>query len=112
MLTVAAIGMAFYGLYSAALGLVELVATSRLEWWASLWLIGCGTILTIAAAFVRVSMPGGLALAVAGLLALQSIGLHNALHLYGQVAIEPQIVRATVGGLLVVLAYLGWDSDR
>jgi hypothetical protein len=27
-------------------------------------------------------------------------------------ALEPQIARATVGGLLVVLAYLGWDSDR
>ena len=49
MLTAAAIGMAFYGLYSAAVGLVELVVTSRLEWWASLWLIGGGATLTIAA---------------------------------------------------------------
>ena len=112
MLTAAALGMAFYGLYSAGLGLVQLVTTSPLEWWASLWLIGGGAVLMLAAVFVRVSMPGRLALAVAGLLALQSISLHASLRLYGQVALEPKIARAAVGGVLVMLACLGWGTDR
>lgn len=76
-----------------------------------LWLIVAGFILVLAAAFVRVSMLGGFALAVGGLLALQSISLHNAGHLYGNVALEAQLARATMAGLLVALAYFGWESD-
>ena len=65
----------------------------------------------LGAAFVRVSMPGGLALAVGGLLALQSIGLHNAGHLYGRVSLIPELARATLALSLAALAYFGWDSD-
>ena len=103
--------MVFYGLYSVITGVADLVGAMRLEWWANLWLIAGGSILALAAAFVRVSMPGGLALAVGGLLALQSISLHNASHLYGQVALAPQLARATIALLLVGLAYFGWESD-
>ena len=73
------------------------------------WWPGVAT-LVFGAAFVRVSIPGGLALAIAGLLALQSISLHNASHLYGQVVLLPQFARALFAGLLVALAYFGWDS--
>ena len=112
MLTASALGMVFYGLYSGILGVVDLVWTMRLEWWADLWLIVAGSVLALAAAFVRISMPGGLALAVGGLLALQSISLHNASHLYGQIALTPQLAQASLALLLVVLAYFGWESDR
>ena len=111
MLTTSALGMAFYGLYSVATGIADLVGGMQLEWWANLWLIVAGFILVLAAAFVRVSMLGGLALAVGGLLALQSISLHNAGHLYGNVALEAQLARATMAGLLVAFAYVGWESD-
>ena len=55
-------------------------------------------------------MPGGLALAVAGFLALQSIGLYNAGHLNSLVVLMPQLAHALFAGLLVSLAYFGWDS--
>ena len=111
MLTAASLGMALYGLYSILAGVTDLVAATQLEWWANLWLIGAGTMLVLGAAFVRVSMPGGLALAVGGLLALQSIGLHNAGHLYGRVSLIPELARAMLALSLAALAYFGWDSD-
>ena len=111
MLTFATLGMAAYGLYSILAGLADLLmGGAALEWWANLWLVAGGAILVFGAAFVRVSIPGGLALAIAGLLALQSISLHNASHLYGQVVLLPQFARALFAGLLVALAYFGWDS--
>ena len=111
MLTTATLGMALYGLYSILVGVTDLVATAQLEWWANLWLIGAGTVLVLGAAFVRVSMPGGLALAVGGLLALQSISLHNAGHLYGRVLLIPELARAVLAMSLVALAYFGWGGD-
>ena len=112
MLTTAALGMALYGLYSVLVGVTDLVAAARLEWWANLWLIGAGSMLMLGAAFVRVSMPGGLALAVGGLLALQSISLHNAGHLFGRVSLVPELARATLAVSLAALAYFGWGGDR
>lgn len=111
MLTLATLGMTIYGLYSITEGLVDLLGGGSLEWWANLWLVVGGTTLVFGAAFVRVSMPGGLALAMAGLLALQSISLHNANHLYGQVVLLPQLARALFAGLLATLAYLGWNEE-
>ena len=111
MLTTAALGMALYGLYSVLVGVTDLVAAARLEWWANLWLIGAGSMLMLGAAFVRVSMPGGLALAVGGLLALQSISLHNAGHLFGRVSLVPELARATLAVSLAALAYFGWGGD-
>ena len=103
--------MALYGLYSVLVGVTDLVAAARLEWWANLWLIGAGSMLMLGAAFVRVSMPGGLALAVGGLLALQSISLHNAGHLFGRVSLVPELARATLAVSLAALAYFGWGGD-
>jgi hypothetical protein len=111
MLTAASLGMALYGLYSILAGVTDLVAATQLEWWANLWLISAGIMLMLGAAFVRVSLPGGLALAVGGLLALQSIGLHNAGHLYGRMFLIPELARAALALALAALAYFGWDSD-
>ena len=111
MLILATFGMTVYGLYSISVGLVDLLGSSTLEWWANLWLVAGGIILVFGALFVRVSMPGGLALAVGGLLALQSISLHNASHLHGQVMLLPQVARALFAALLVALAYLGWNEE-
>jgi hypothetical protein len=110
MLTAATLGLAFYGLYSVVAGLEDLLGPSSLEWWADLWVIAAGTVVLLAAAFVRVSMPGGLALAVSGLLALQSISLHNDPHL-SDIVLVPQLARALVAVVLVGLAYAGWGTD-
>ena len=112
MLTTATLGMVLYGLYSILVGATDLVSAAQLEWWADIWLIGAGAMLVLGAAFVRVSMPGGLALAVGGLLALQLISLHNAGHLYGQVSLISELARALLAASLIALAYFGWDGDR
>ena len=111
MLTIAALGMLLYGLSSVLAGVGDILGAARLEWWADLWLVGAGVMLAASAAFVRASMPGGLALAVGGLLALQSISLHNAGHLYGHVSPVPELARATFAVTLVALAYWGWSID-
>jgi hypothetical protein len=107
MLTTATLGLMGYGLYSVGMGVSDLVGASRLELWANLWLIALGLMLLPAAAFVRAGLPGGLALALAGVLGLQSLALHNAAHLYGQVAALPQVARAAFAATLIVLAYVG-----
>lgn len=110
MLRAAALGMFLYGLHAVAAGAVDLVGAGALEWWAGLWRLLSGAVLMLAAALVRVSMPGGLALAVAGLLGLQSISLHNDPHLYGRLLLWPQLARAVFAAVLVGLAYFGWGT--
>lgn len=112
MLTIGALGMAFYGLYAVLAGVADLLGAGRLEWWADLWLVLAGTILIFGAVLVRASIPGGLALATAGLLALQSIGLHNAGHLYGQAWLLPELARLLLALVLIALAYFGWDRTQ
>ena len=65
MLTAAALGMFAYGIYSAGWAAVDLLRGARLELWAELGLILFGVLLSLAAAFVRVRLPGGLAFASA-----------------------------------------------
>jgi hypothetical protein len=110
MLTLATLGMIAYGSYSVLVGVTDLLGPVQYAWWADAWLIGAGGMLVLASAFVRVSMPGGLALAVAGLLALQSISLHTASQLYGRVYLLAEIVRAGFATALVALAYFGWED--
>lgn len=109
MLRAAALGMAIYGLYSIVVGAADVLG---LEWWANLWLVLAGALLLLAAIFVRASMPGSLALAIGGLLGLQSISLHNDPHAYGQLLVIPQAARTLLAGVLVLLAYLGWEFDE
>jgi hypothetical protein len=107
MLTAAMVGMTAYGVYSLGAGLVDLFGNSQLELLADVGAIVLGSMLVLAGILVRGGLPGSLALALAALLGLQSLALHNAGHLYGQVAPEPQIARALFASLLVGLAYFG-----
>src|SRR5204862_1646913 len=102
MLTIAALGMCTYGLYSAAWAVVDLIRGARLELWAELGLVLFGLLLGLSAAFVRVRLPGGLAAAIGAMLGLQALAVHNAVHLGGGVA--PQIVRAAIAIVLIALA--------
>jgi len=111
MLTLATLGMIAYGSYSVLVGVTDLFGAAQYAWWADACLIGAGGTLVLASAFVRVSMPGGLALAVAGLFALQSISLHTASQLYGGVYLLAEIVRAGFATALVGLAYFGWEDQ-
>ena len=102
MLTIASLGMFVYGIYSVAWAVVDLVRGSRLELWAELGLIAFGVLLALAATFVRVRLPGGLAFAIGAMLGLQALGVHDAVHLGGGIA--PQIVRASIALVFVALA--------
>ena len=112
MLTGAAIGMAGYGVYAAVEALIDLFGGHRLEVLADVASILFGLLLILAAAFVRVLLPGGLALAIGALLALQSLAIHNAFHLYGVVTPAPQIARGVFAALLILLAHVGWSQSE
>jgi len=107
MLTAATLGLAAYGVYSAGFGAVDLFRPSGLDWWADLALIAFGLLLLLSSAFVRVRMPGGLALALSALLALQALSLHNDMHFYGDILVAPQIIRAVIGAVLAGLGFWG-----
>jgi hypothetical protein len=107
MLTVASLGMLAYGLWSVAMGVIDLVARHRLEVLADLGSLLFGLLLCVAAPLVRVRIPGGLALALGALLGLQALALHEAQHLYGEVTVLPQITRGLFALLLVLLARVG-----
>lgn len=112
MLTVATLGLAAYGVYSAGLGAVDLFRSPGLDWWADLALILFGVLLLLSSALVRVRMPGGLALALGGMLALQALSLHNDMHFYGDILIAPQVARGIMAGGLAALASVGARAER
>ncbi len=109
MLRAAAAGMFFYAIYAVVAGIADLLFIGILEWWANAWGILSGITLALAAVFVRISLPGGLALAIAGLLGLQSISLHNDGHYYDQLLHWTQAARAGFSILLIALAWYGWE---
>lgn len=109
MLTASTIGIAAYGAYAAIAALADLVGQSRLEFWVDLLEVAFGALLVLAAAFVRVGIPGGLALAIGGMLGLQALALHDAAHIYRTIALLPQIARGLFAG---TLALLGWWGGR
>ena len=112
MLRVAALGMFLYGGYSVVDGLIDIIFAKKLEWWANLWGIFSGIFLAFGAIFTRVSFPGGLALAISGLLGLQAISLHNEIHLYGQLSETYQLSRVAFAALLVTLGHYGWNPNE
>lgn len=107
MLTAAALGMAGYGTFAVITAITRVVNGSDLEWWALVLLGVFGTILVVAAAFVRVRLPGGLALAIGALLGLQALAIHSSFYDYGRVILPFQIARAVFAALLIGLAYQG-----
>jgi hypothetical protein len=106
VLTAAALGMAAYGTFEVIIALTQVVNGLTIEWWALVLLAACGTVLVAAAAFVRVRLPGGVALA------LGALSIHSALHDYGRVIIPIQVARGTVAILLIALAYAGTRRRR
>jgi hypothetical protein len=69
-----------------------------------------GLLLVLAAAFVRVRMPGGLAVAISAMLALQALAVHTAAHL--ESGLVPQIGRGVLAFFLVGSALAGEDTRR
>ena len=109
MLTAAALGMFSYGVYSIGWAVVDLVGGARLEIWAEGGIALFGLLLALSAAFVRVQLPGGLALAVGAMLGLQALAVHTAAHLGSGVA--PQVVRAVIAVALAACGYTGRASS-
>jgi hypothetical protein len=60
---------------------VDLICGARVEMCDEVGLIVFGTLLVLAAAFVRVRLPGGLAFAIGAMLGLQALAVHDAVHL-------------------------------
>jgi hypothetical protein len=98
-----------YGAYEMVWAALDLFRGARLELWAEVGLIFFGLLLVLAAAFVRVRLPGGLAFAIGALLGLQALAVHDAVHLEGGLA--PQIGRGALAVALVVLAFAGTVTD-
>jgi hypothetical protein len=110
VLTVASLGMLGIGVYSTGWAVVDLVRGARLELWAELGLMAFGLLLALSAAFVRVRLPGGLALANGALLGLQALSVHTAAHLDSGLA--PQIGRAVLGAAFVALAFFAARDEQ
>lgn len=110
VLTLAALGMFGYGVYSALWAVVDVISGARLEWWADVLLVLFGLLLVVAAAFVRVRMPGGLAVAIGAMLALQALAVHTAAHLDS--GLVPQVGRAVLAFFLVGSAVADENRSR
>jgi fatty acid desaturase len=102
MLSAAALGMFLYGTYSTGWAVIDLIRGARLELWAEVGLAGFGVLLMLAAAFVRVRLPGGIAFAIGAMLGLQALAVHDAVHLAS--GIGSQVTRASIAAALVALA--------
>jgi hypothetical protein len=105
VLTIASLGMFAYGIYSVGWAAADLIRGAHLELWAELGLIAFGALLMLAAAFVRVRLPGGLAFAIGAMLGLQALAVHDAVHLGGGIA--SQVVRALMVLGLIAGAVVG-----
>ena len=110
MLTIASLGMVAYGVYSAGWAVADLIRGARLELWAELGMMAFGALLTLAAAFVRVRLPGGLAFAIGAMLGLQALAVHDAAHLGGGGG--PQIARVAIALTLIGLATAANEQRR
>ncbi|MGE5359230.1 MAG: hypothetical protein ACM3NQ_09445 [Bacteroidales bacterium] len=112
MLTAATLGLAGYGIYSVIVDAIDLFTRTRVEVWADLLGIVFGLLLLLSAAFVRVLMPGGLALALGALLGLQALSVHGASHTPVGLTLLPQLVRGLFALLLLGMAYVGAKEAR
>jgi hypothetical protein len=108
MLSAAALGMLVYGMYSVVWPIVDLVRGRQLELWAELALVIFGLLLSVSAAFVRVRLPGALALAGGAMLGLQALAVHSSAHMGSGIA--PQIVRGVIAAGLIATAHFAGDD--
>jgi hypothetical protein len=104
--------MAVYGLFSIAWAGLDLMLRSRVEVWADVALVAFGLLLLLSAAFVRVLIPGGLALALGALLGLQALSVHEAAHTPEGLTTGPQIIRGAVAVGLLALAFFGARVEK
>src|SRR5258708_39740622 len=102
--------MFLYGTYSIGWAALDLIRGGRLEVWAELGLIAFGTLLALAAAFVRVRLPGGLAFAIGAMLGLQALAVHDAVHLGG--GVPAQVVRGSIAVGLIARALSDAPTSR
>ncbi len=105
MLIFATLGMFLYAIYSIGWAVNDLFHGARLEMWAEFGLMGFGALLAFGAVLLRAQIPGALAFAIAALLGLQAIDVHNAAHL--QTGVAPQIARAAFALLVSGMAFVG-----
>jgi len=110
VLTLATLGMFAYGAYSTLWAAIDVVQGARIELWAELLMAIFGVLLVLAAAFVRVRMPGGLAVAISAMLALQALEVHTAAHL--DAGLVPQVGRAVLAFFLVGCAVAGEENRK
>ena len=102
MLTAATLGMLVYGFYSAGWSVANAFLAAPLEWWANTAQVLFGGLLMLSSAFVRVRIPGSLALALGAMLSLQALAVHSSAHLGSGLA--PQIGRAVLAVSLLAMA--------
>ena len=95
----ATLGMFAYGTYSAMWAVVDVIRGARIELWADGLIALSGLLLVLATALVRVRIPGGLAMAISAMLALQALEVHTAAHL--ESGLVPQVGRAMLAFFLV-----------
>jgi hypothetical protein len=113
VLTVAAFGMAAYGLHQVGVALDAITRGSTLEGWAAAALIVFGALLIASGIIVRLRVPGALPAALGSLLGLQALALHNAVHLSASPGdIRPHLVRGAIAALLFGLAWAGERQAR
>ena len=110
VLTLATLGMFAYGAYSTVWVVFDVIRGARLELWAEILIALFGVLLVLASAFVRIRMPGGLAVAISAMLALQALEVHTAAHL--NAGLVPQIGRAVLAFFLVGSAVAGEGRPR
>jgi hypothetical protein len=108
VLTIAALGMAAYGLHQVGVAFDGVARGSTLEPWATAALVIFGSLLIVSAIIVGRGVPGGLAAALGSLLGLQALALHNAVHLSPSPGdIRPHLVRGALSAALMALAWVG-----
>jgi hypothetical protein len=105
VLKLATLGMFLYATFSIGWAANDLFNGAQLETWAEIGIVVFGALLALSAALLRAQIPGGLPFAVAALLGLQALDVHNAVHL--ETGLPAQLARAAVGLVLIVMAFLG-----
>ena len=111
MLTTATLALVFYSLYMIGWSVIDLAFWSRLEVWADLGTSVIALLLLPAAVLIRAGIPGGLPLGFAALLGLQTISLHNSMHLYGTIQVWFEGGRAVFGAWLMMFAMAGQQRE-
>jgi hypothetical protein len=105
VLKLATLGMFLYATFSIGWAGNDLVRGAQLEAWAGVAMVVFGLLLALSAAFLRARIPGGLPFAIAALLGLQALDVHNAVHL--ETGLAAQVARGALGLLLIGIAFVG-----